>query len=459
MIDQEKQTRLGAEIQLVDQHGAREERWLFLLQRDVDQCRHQWMTGMDQIRRRLAEWRAREVPIEGDALVLLKHRPSTTVRAVMLANRGRHMTNLVAILLTLFQRSAVALDGFHQEAPQVERLKLARLGDLHRLLHIGESLGREDILGQCVATVEVLDVLPIERAIHNLKELRLHLRIFPVADGFDEQILERLVFKGLAQDVEDAAAEGFALHLKLVEEALKDFTLTRVARDQIPEPTDLHLADAVNAPKALLDAVRVPGQVVVHHQVGHLKVHAFACGIRRDEDHDVRVLAKLLLCSEPVLAPRPAVDLDHRHTAEQVAHLLHEVVERVAMLGEDEHLPTSTVLPKHDRVVALQDGGELIPLGIDLRGEHIRGLPLEPFENFEFLLQLDDRLGRSGVIHELRFDEFEFLRRELFVCVFGIKVEVALPRCLSRLGWIAQLNHTLGEACTSSPEGLRDCSG
>ncbi|MFN7871775.1 MAG: hypothetical protein ACK5QQ_06200 [Cyanobacteriota bacterium] len=37
---------------------------------------------------------------------------------------------------------------------------------------------------------------------------------------------------------------------------------------------DLLLADPVDAPEALLQPVGVPGQVVIHHQVCPLQVHA-----------------------------------------------------------------------------------------------------------------------------------------------------------------------------------------
>jgi len=42
---------------------------------------------------------------------------------------------------------------------------------------------------------------------------------------------------------------------------------------------DLRLTDTVDAAKTLFDAVRVPGQIVVDHQVGALQVDPFAGGI------------------------------------------------------------------------------------------------------------------------------------------------------------------------------------
>ena len=48
----------------------------------------------------------------------------------------------------------------------------------------------------------------------------------------------------------------------------------------------------MDAAEALFEAVRIPRQVVVDHQVGVLKVHAFAGGVGGDEDADVGVGAE-----------------------------------------------------------------------------------------------------------------------------------------------------------------------
>ena len=53
----------------------------------------------------------------------------------------------------------------------------------------------------------------------------------------------------------------------------------------------LGLADAVDPAEPLLDAVGVPRQVVVDHEVGALQVQALAGGIGRDQDVDVLVAA------------------------------------------------------------------------------------------------------------------------------------------------------------------------
>ena len=102
---------------------------------------------------------------------------------------------------------------------------------------------------------------------------------------------------------------------------------------------DLGLADAVDAAEALLDPVRVPRQVVVDHQVGALQVQALAGGVGGDQDPDVRVLGEQLRDLAALLAADAAVDGDDGvGAAEQVADPLGEVVQGVAVLGEDDDL-------------------------------------------------------------------------------------------------------------------------
>ena len=102
---------------------------------------------------------------------------------------------------------------------------------------------------------------------------------------------------------------------------------------------DLGLADAVDAAEALLEPVRVPGQVVVDHQVGALQVDAFASRIGRQQDLDLGVVFERLLGFQAVLtADAPVDDLHGVGAPEPVRDLLAQVVQGVAVLGEDHQL-------------------------------------------------------------------------------------------------------------------------
>src|ERR1035437_1392816 len=85
------------------------------------------------------------------------------------------------------------------------------------------------------------------------------------------------------------------------------FTFFLLDSSQVPLPTlapfgDLGLADAVDAPEALLDAVRVPGQVVVDHEMSALEVDPFAGGVGREQNRDIGVGLEELLRLQAFLA-------------------------------------------------------------------------------------------------------------------------------------------------------------
>ena len=70
----------------------------------------------------------------------------------------------------------------------------------------------------------------------------------------------------------------------------------------------LRLTDAVDAPEALFQAVGIPGQVVVDHEMGALQVDAFPSGIGSDQDKHLFVLHEALLDGAPLLTAQAAMD-------------------------------------------------------------------------------------------------------------------------------------------------------
>ena len=74
--------------------------------------------------------------------------------------------------------------------------------------------------------------------------------------------------------------------------------------------TDLGLADPVDAAEALLQPVRVPGQVVVDHQMGALQIDALARGVVRQQHLHPRVVPKRFLRRQARLPAHAAVDDD-----------------------------------------------------------------------------------------------------------------------------------------------------
>ena len=136
-----------------------------------------------------------------------------------------------------------------------------------------------------------------------------HLGLVAVADGLDQQVAQRPALElQLAEHVEDLAAERLARLLQLLQQRAIDVALAGLVGDQVPEVADLGLADAVDAAEALLEPVRVPGQVVVDHQVGALEVDALAGGVGGEQHLHVGVVPERLLRLQPLLAAHAAVD-------------------------------------------------------------------------------------------------------------------------------------------------------
>ena len=135
------------------------------------------------------------------------------------------------------------------------------------------------------------------------------LRLLPVAYRLDHELAQRPSGEmELAQHVEHLPPEGLPCLLQLFEELAVDVTLARFVRHQVPEVTHLGLPDAVNPPEALLQAIRVPGQVVAHHQVCALQVDALAGRVGGQQHLDLRVVAEGFLGLEPILASHAAVN-------------------------------------------------------------------------------------------------------------------------------------------------------
>lgn len=111
---------------------------------------------------------------------------------------------------------------------------------------------------------------------------------------------------------------------------------------------DLGLTNAVNSPKALLQAVGVPRQVVVHHQVGPLKVDPFSRSIGSNEYLNGGILFKGFLGFFALFSTHAAVNGDHRfRLAQQVPHSVSQIVEGISMFGEDNQLAPMSAGIKH----------------------------------------------------------------------------------------------------------------
>ena len=212
-------------------------------------------------------------------------------------------------------------EGGLERQLDVVRLEPAGTGLVHRGAECVQVGVGEVLRGEGPLVEQVLEPVADE-CVDDLVHLRLHVGAFAVLDGVQQQVAQRGLGEGLAEDVEDLAAVGLAHLLELLQQSGEHLAFAGVRGDEVPEPADLFLADAVDATEALLDAVGVPRQVVVDHQVRGLKVEALTGGVGGQQDLAVAVLGELLGDLAPLAAPYAAVDGLHRvGLAEQRADL------------------------------------------------------------------------------------------------------------------------------------------
>ena len=128
-------------------------------------------------------------------------------------------------------------------------------------------------------------------------------------------------------------------------------------RHQVPQVADLGLADAVDATKSLLQPVRVPGQVIVDHQVGPLQVDAFPGGVGRHQHQRILVLREQFLNAFAFFAAHAAADRHNSLVAsDQGSNAADQIIERVAVFCEQNQLATHAGGVKHGAVILQQAG-------------------------------------------------------------------------------------------------------
>ena len=154
----------------------------------------------------------------------------------------------------------------------------------------------------------------------------------------------------------------------------------------------LLLADPVDASKALLQSVGVPGQVVVHHQVCPLQVHALPGCIVGQQHHHLRVVHEGMHDLAASIAGHTAVDLHHRlRPSQTVADLGGQIHQGVLELGEQHQLAPGTIGLLHQRVI--EDPVQLLPLGISALVHDLAAQLLQLLEGLDLELQLGQGLG------------------------------------------------------------------
>ena len=208
--------------------------------------------------------------------------------------------------------------------------------------------------------------------------------------------------------------------------------------------------------QALLDPVRVPGQVVVDHQVAALEVHALARGVVGDEHQQAAVGHEPLDHLAPLLAPDAAVDGGDRiRTPQAGPDLAQQIVEGVLRLGEDDELAAVTV--RVDHPVVVEDPVEPGPLRIPARVQHAERLPLQRIEGLDLQPELLDGLGRGRAGDDPIFDLVDLLLAVLVDRLHDLLGHRRRPEAgLQALGGKLRLGKLAFEPLAAPPERAVD---
>lgn len=253
-------------------------------------------------------------------------------------------------------------------------LKATGLGSFHLVADVLDALGVQGVVDERAIVDEVAESLGVQAFVDDAVEVGADIGLFAIADGSDQEILEGLVTKDLAQDIKDRAAELVTLAGQLLEEALPDLALAGFMGNEVPEVAHLPLADSMDAAEALLDSIGVPRQVVVDHEVGALvEVDALPGGVGGEEDEDLGVVLERLLGLAAAFTRRAAMDGDDGIlVSEADGQLVRQVIQRVALFGKDDELPAELVGIEHLREV--QRFGKALPFGILAGPAELQGL-------------------------------------------------------------------------------------
>ena len=289
---------------------------------------------------------------------------------------------------------------------------------LHLLAHPLDGHGVEPFAGELVAGDEAVDVVDVDGAVDRPEQAFAHVRPFAVADRLHEELAQRPRLEQLAEDVVDPAPQRLPGRLELLQQPPVNRAFPRLARHQVPEVTDLGLTDPVDPAETLLQAVGVPRQVVVDHEMGAaLEVYALPRRIVGKEESNRGIVVEGGNRGPSPIARHASVDdRDAFRLPGSVTNAPREVLERVARLGEDDDLPAD-VPPRVVHHGLGENAVELAPLGVLSRAPERLRHQLEPPELGDLRFELGDRLRGGRPVEEPLLMGLQLLAGGLFEVV------------------------------------------
>lgn len=165
------------------------------------------LAGADKCSEWLALWCHQRL-LEGDALVARQHRFADANEPVTIAHLGWYVGNFVAARFALFGGAAESLESFVKKGFDVVRLQTASVGAFHVYADTLNLAGVHGIVGKHALVEQTLKVVTVECCVEHGGKKCFDLGFFAMADGFDEQLAQRLALElELTEYVEDLSAE------------------------------------------------------------------------------------------------------------------------------------------------------------------------------------------------------------------------------------------------------------
>ncbi len=375
MFEIDEQPWLEAVVGIVHEDCALGQQRLEAFEDHIDQRIEKGMAGCDEF----GLWRAGEMRlVEGDAGVAIEDRIGAADQPVSLLQDAGHSQDLESTLLARGHPAAKKGEGLAKEGPDEMRLEPARLRALHLLADFGDGRGVHALGRQLPLGHEALDALDIDGAFNPFEQFGLLGRRVAISDRLDQQVAKGMPFEQLTEHVIDLAAERLPRLFQLLKEAAIDLALACVGSAEVPKVANLCLADAMDAAEPLFQAVGVPREVVIHHQVrAALQVHAFAGGVIGDEHAHLWIGIECGDGRTARFAGDAAVnDSNGRRITDTGSNLGLEILQRIFRLREDKDLTARACgRIEHQRLV--EHGFELAPFGILTRQFQRQGLSLK----------------------------------------------------------------------------------
>jgi hypothetical protein len=171
----------------------------------------------------------------------------------------RNVGDLVSLGLPLVDRAAEQLEGFQEERGDEVRLQPPGVGPLHVLPNGTDAGGVHRVVARARPSISSRRCSG-QSALSTTWSAWPDLRPVAVADGLHEQFPQRAVLEGQPPRTSKTWPPSALRSSSSFSSSRVHLALAGLLGDEVPQVADLGLADAVDAPEALLQRLGFQGR-------------------------------------------------------------------------------------------------------------------------------------------------------------------------------------------------------